>query len=71
MRLNQAQMLCLKPAPPVQVQPALPRRARAARPLAQTVSARAATSKAYICVDCGYIYDGSDGAFEKLPNSYR
>ncbi|KAL4431234.1 hypothetical protein ABPG75_006490 [Micractinium tetrahymenae] len=40
--------------------------------IVQPVSARAAATKqAYICVDCGYIYDGSEGAFEKLPNSYR
>ena len=31
---------------------------------------KAATKTAYICVDCGYIYDGST-AFEKLPNSYK
>ncbi|KAF6253108.1 hypothetical protein COO60DRAFT_1628327 [Scenedesmus sp. NREL 46B-D3] len=30
----------------------------------------AKTSTAYICVDCGYIYDGKE-AFDKLPNSYR
>jgi len=27
-------------------------------------------SAAYICIDCGYIYEGST-AFEKLPNSYK
>ncbi|KAL4418961.1 hypothetical protein ABPG77_000874 [Micractinium sp. CCAP 211/92] len=56
----------------VQARPAVPPRRRSARAAAQPVSARAAASKqAYICVDCGYIYDGSDGAFDKLPNSYR
>uniref|UniRef100_A0A383WB62 Rubredoxin-like domain-containing protein n=1 Tax=Tetradesmus obliquus TaxID=3088 RepID=A0A383WB62_TETOB len=30
----------------------------------------AKTSTAYICIDCGYIYDGKE-AFDKLPNSYR
>lgn len=32
--------------------------------------ARAAAKQAYICIDCGYIYDGAE-PFEKLPNSYR
>lgn len=36
----------------------------------RVVVAKAATKTAYICVDCGYIYDGST-AFEKLPNSYK
>lgn len=56
---------------PVQARPVLPARRAAARaPLA--VSARAAKQQtAYICVDCGYIYDGSEGPFEKLPSSYR
>ena len=31
------------------------------------VEARAASKTAMICVDCGYIYDGSEGPFEKLP----
>ncbi|KAL4853604.1 Rubredoxin-1 [Chlorella vulgaris] len=54
----------------VQARPALP--LRAPRAAVRTVAARAATSKAtYICVDCGYLYDGSEGPFEKLPSSYR
>ena len=31
------------------------------------VEARAASKNAMICIDCGYIYDGSQGPFEKLP----
>ena len=55
------------PLDPAQARPAaLPRRP-AARAL-QPVSARAAATKqAYICIDCGYIYDGSEGPFDKLP----
>lgn len=57
----------------------LPRRAarpaarRAPRPSpSQAIQARASTKQqAYICIDCGYIYDGSEGPFEKLPSSYR
>lgn len=34
-------------------------------------AAKTATkATAYICVDCGYIYDGRE-AFDKLPSSYR
>lgn len=29
-----------------------------------------AVNAAYICIDCGYIYEGSP-AFEKLPSSYK
>ncbi|PRW58553.1 Rubredoxin-like superfamily [Chlorella sorokiniana] len=55
----------------VQARPVLPERRAAARaPLA--VSARATKQQtAYICIDCGYIYDGSEGPFDKLPSSYR
>lgn len=49
--------------------PALAR--RPARAAAVQTQARAATKQLYICVDCGYIYDGSEGPFEKLPGSYR
>ncbi len=31
---------------------------------------KAASKTAYICADCGYIYDGRE-AFEGLPSSYR
>eukprot|EP00878_Enallax_costatus_P045935 GHUV01055476.1.p1 GENE.GHUV01055476.1~~GHUV01055476.1.p1 ORF type:complete len:111 (-),score=24.28 GHUV01055476.1:386-718(-) len=44
---------------------------RTRRPL--TVVARKTATKAaqaYICIDCGYIYDGRE-PFEKLPSSYR
>lgn len=59
------------PRLPPQARRALPQR-RASRALAQTVAARASTKTAtYICVDCGYIYDNSEGPFDKLPNSYR
>ncbi|KAL6764255.1 hypothetical protein V8C86DRAFT_2478470 [Haematococcus lacustris] len=33
------------------------------------VAARAKTAN-YVCVDCGYLYDGKKGAFEDLPGSY-
>lgn len=33
-------------------------------------SSKTAAKTAYICIDCGYIYDGRE-AFDKLPNSYR
>lgn len=55
----------------LQARPAVLPRRRAARAVSQTVSARAAAKQAYICVDCGYIYDGSDGPFDKLPSSYK
>lgn len=32
--------------------------------------ARATTKTAYVCIDCGYIYDGST-PFEKLPGNYK
>jgi len=36
-----------------------------------TVYARkTATKTAYICIDCGWIYDGKE-PFEKLPNSFK
>eukprot|EP00879_Flechtneria_rotunda_P001419 GHRR01001572.1.p1 GENE.GHRR01001572.1~~GHRR01001572.1.p1 ORF type:complete len:131 (+),score=55.12 GHRR01001572.1:176-568(+) len=36
-----------------------------------TVVARKTAAKAaYICIDCGWIYDGRE-PFDKLPNSYR
>lgn len=36
----------------------------------RAAATKAKTKTAYICVDCGYIYDGRD-TFEKLPSSYR
>jgi len=52
---------------PLQAKPSLARRA-ARLGVARTpvVAAKAA----YICVDCGYIYDEST-PFDKLPNSYK
>ncbi|KAI7839043.1 hypothetical protein COHA_007185 [Chlorella ohadii] len=70
LRLAGAQRAALR-GTAVQARPVLPARRAAARaPLA--VSARATKQQtAYICVDCGYIYDGSEGPFEKLPSGYR
>mmetsp|Transcript_31684 Transcript_31684/g.54804 ORF Transcript_31684/g.54804 Transcript_31684/m.54804 type:complete len:139 (-) Transcript_31684:84-500(-) len=38
------------------------------------VQAKLATKKAtkanYVCVDCGYLYDGKQGPFEELPKGY-
>lgn len=42
---------------------------RQSKPLARATNP-AITRAAYICIDCGYIYDGST-AFDKLPNNYK
>lgn len=55
--------------------PPTPQARRTVRPRrlspSQAVQARSTTKQdtAYICLDCGYIYDGSEGPFEKLPSS--
>lgn len=54
---------------PFQYRAVAPTRSRRAL----TVVARKTATKAaqaYICIDCGYIYDGST-PFEKLPANYR
>ena len=38
---------------------------------ATTASTAATSTATYICIDCGYIYDGSEGPFDKLPRGYR
>ncbi|KAI8464737.1 MAG: rubredoxin-like protein [Monoraphidium minutum] len=38
---------------------------------ARKAAGKAASTAAYICLDCGWVYDGSKGPFEKLPNNYR
>jgi hypothetical protein len=32
---------------------------------------QAAKGAAYICLDCGWVYSGQDGPFEKLPRNYK
>lgn len=37
---------------------------------AKVASKPKAKNATYVCVDCGYLYDGKRGPFEELPSSY-
>ena len=78
--MNDPSLLHPRPSPkPLHTQPAAvgapaAAAARGARRRVVSVAARkaaGAASQAYVCIDCGWIYDGKQGPFDKLPASYR
>ncbi|GBF94813.1 hypothetical protein Rsub_07985 [Raphidocelis subcapitata] len=58
-------------AAPVATAAARSRRRAVAVSARKTAAKGGAQAQAYVCIDCGWIYDGSQGPFEKLPGSYR
>jgi rubredoxin len=66
-----APALPLQQAAPAARAPVAAARSRARAVSVSARKAAAAKSQAYVCLDCGWIYDGAQGLFEKLPANYK